>query len=283
MIDLASYINQLPSLRATVETHGLMAKKALGQNFLLDSNITDKIIRLSLEKQNLNDFAHADVFEIGPGPGGLTRAILKANPQKITVVEMDERCIAIMEEIKSLVGERLEIINGDALKIDFSKLGNAPRHIISNLPYNISVPLLTGWLMEINNFNSLTLMFQKEVADRITATPGNKNYGRISVLSQLLCKIERLFDLNPNCFVPAPKIWSSVLLFQPLGNDISRADIQKVEQLTALAFGQRRKMIRQSLKSIPGIEAALEKLEIPNSWRAEQLSPQQFLSLARTL
>lgn len=283
MIDLASYINQLPSLRATVETHGLMAKKALGQNFLLDSNITDKIIRLSLEKQNLNDFTHADVFEIGPGPGGLTRAILKANPQKLTVVEMDERCIAIMEEIKSLVGERLEIINGDALKIDFSKLGNAPRHIISNLPYNISVPLLTGWLMEINNFNSLTLMFQKEVADRITATPGNKNYGRISVLAQLLCKIERLFDLNPNCFVPAPKIWSSVLLFQPLGNDISRADIQKVEQLTALAFGQRRKMIRQSLKSIPGIEAALEKLEIPNSWRAEQLSPQQFLSLARTL
>ena len=283
MIDLASDINQLPSLRATVETHGLMAKKALGQNFLLDSNITDKIIRLSLEKQNLNDFTHADVFEIGPGPGGLTRAILKANPQKLTVVEMDERCIAIMEEIKSLVGERLEIINGDALKIDFSKLGNAPRHIISNLPYNISVPLLTGWLMEINNFNSLTLMFQKEVADRITATPGNKNYGRISVLAQLLCKIERLFDLNPNCFVPAPKIWSSVLLFQPLGNDISKENIKKLEQLTALAFGQRRKMIRQSLKSIPGIEAALEKLEIPNSWRAEQLSPQQFLSLARTL
>lgn len=283
MIDLASNINQLPSLRATVETHGLMAKKALGQNFLLDSNITDKIIRLSLEKQNLNDFAHADVFEIGPGPGGLTRAILKANPQKLTVVEMDERCIAIMEEIKSLVGERLEIINGDALKIDFSKLGNAPRHIISNLPYNISVPLLTGWLMEINNFNSLTLMFQKEVADRITATPGNKNYGRISVLAQLLCKIERLFDLNPNCFVPAPKIWSSVLLFQPLRNDISKENIKKLEQITALAFGQRRKMIRQSLKSIPGIEAALEKLEIPNSWRAEQLSPQQFLSLARTL
>lgn len=283
MIDLASDINQLPSLRATVETHGLMAKKALGQNFLLDSNITDKIIRLSLEKQNLNDFTHADVFEIGPGPGGLTRAILKANPQKLTVVEMDDRCIAIMEEIKSLVGERLEIINGDALKIDFSKLGNAPRHIISNLPYNISVPLLTGWLMEINNFNSLTLMFQKEVADRITATPGNKNYGRISVLAQLLCKIERLFDLNPNCFVPAPQIWSSVLLFQPLGNDISKENIKKLEQLTALAFGQRRKMIRQSLKSIPGIEAALEKLEIPNSWRAEQLSPQQFLSLAITL
>ena len=283
MIDLASNINQLPSLRATVETHGLMAKKALGQNFLLDSNITDKIIRLSLEKQNLNDFAHADVFEIGPGPGGLTRAILKANPQKLTVVEMDDRCIAIMEEIKALVGERLEIINGDALKIDFSKLGNAPRHIISNLPYNISVPLLTGWLMDISNFSSLTLMFQKEVADRITATPGNKNYGRISVLAQLLCKIERLFDLNPNCFVPAPKIWSSVLLFQPLGNDISKENIKKLEQLTALAFGQRRKMIRQSLKSIPGIEAALEKLEIPNSWRAEQLSPQQFLSLAITL
>ena len=283
MIDLASNINQLPSLRATVETHGLMAKKALGQNFLLDSNITDKIIRLSLEKQNLNDFAHADVFEIGPGPGGLTRAILKANPKELTVVEMDDRCIAIMEEIKALVGERLEIINGDALKIDFSKLGNAPRHIISNLPYNISVPLLTGWLMDISNFSSLTLMFQKEVADRITATPGNKNYGRISVLAQLLCKIERLFDLNPNCFVPAPKIWSSVLLFQPLGNDISKENIKKLEQLTALAFGQRRKMIRQSLKSIPGIEAALEKLEIPNSWRAEQLSPQQFLSLAITL
>lgn len=141
MTGLQTLIDSLPSLRETVETRGLMAKKALGQNFLLDRNITDKIIRLSLEKQNLPDFRNAEVFEIGPGPGGLTRSILRAAPKNLTVVEMDDRCIAIMEELKTLAPERLHIINGDALQADFGKMGNEPRHIVSNLPYNISVPV----------------------------------------------------------------------------------------------------------------------------------------------
>lgn len=283
MTELQALIDSLPSLRETVETSGLMAKKALGQNFLLDRNITDKIIRLSLEKQNLPDFRNAEVFEIGPGPGGLTRSILYAAPRNLTVVEMDDRCIAIMEELKTLAPERLHIINGDALQTDFGKMGSEPRHIVSNLPYNISVPLLTGWLKQIKNFASLTLMFQKEVADRITAGPGNKNYGRISVFTQLLCRIDRLFDLNPNCFVPAPKIWSTVLLLRPLPEEINPEILKNIEKLTALAFGQRRKMIRQSLKSIPQLEQKLATLEIPTTFRAEQITPRQYLDLAKLI
>ncbi len=275
--------DSLPSLRETVETHGLMAKKALGQNFLLDRNITDKIIRLSLEKQNKKDFTGEYVFEVGPGPGGLTRAVLNANPQKLTVVEMDERCIEIMNELKSFAGEKLEIINGDALKINFAEQDIPPRNIVSNLPYNISVPLLTGWLKQIESFSSLTLMFQKEVADRICAPTNCKDYGRISVLAQLQCSIERLFDLNPNCFVPAPKIWSTVLLFRPLHAGINNTELNKIEKITALAFGQRRKMIRQSLKSLPGIKEKLEQLQIPETYRAEQLTPKQYFELAKLL
>ncbi len=275
--------DSLPSLRETVETHGLMAKKALGQNFLLDRNITDKIIRLSLEKQNKKDFTGEYVFEVGPGPGGLTRAVLNANPQKLTVVEMDERCIEIMNELKSFAGEKLEIINGDALKINFAEQDIPPRNIVSNLPYNISVPLLTGWLKQIESFSSLTLMFQKEVADRICAPINCKDYGRISVLAQLQCSIERLFDLNPNCFVPAPKIWSTVLLFRPLHAGINNTELNKIEKITALAFGQRRKMIRQSLKSLPGIKEKLEQLQIPETYRAEQLTPKQYFELAKLL
>ena len=275
--------DSLPSLRETVETHGLMAKKALGQNFLLDRNITDKIIRLSLEKQNKKDFTGEYVFEVGPGPGGLTRAVLNANPQKLTVVERDERCIEIMNELKSFAGEKLEIINGDALKINFAEQDIPPRNIVSNLPYNISVPLLTGWLKQIESFSSLTLMFQKEVADRICAPINCKDYGRISVLAQLQCSIERLFDLNPNCFVPAPKIWSTVLLFRPLHAGINNTELNKIEKITALAFGQRRKMIRQSLKSLPGIKEKLEQLQIPETYRAEQLTPKQYFELAKLL
>ena len=273
----------LPALRTTVEAHGLMAKKALGQNFLLDQNITDKIIRLSLAGQNLANYNGANVFEIGPGPGGLTRAILSAEPEKLTVIEMDERCIAIMQDIKDKVGDRLTIINGDALKQNLANIAGAPRHIVSNLPYNISVPLLINWLKEIENFASLTLMFQKEVAERIMAKTKTKDYGRISVLSQLLCKVEKLFDLNPECFVPAPKIWSSVLLFTPLHSGLSEKDIANIEHLTTLAFGQRRKMIRQSLKQIPNIEQISQELNIPLTMRAEELTPEQYLALARHL
>lgn len=274
---------ELPSLKETVEKYQLLAKKSLGQNFLLDMNITDKIIRESLNLQGLRDFSGAQVFEVGSGPGGLTRAILKANPALLTVIEMDSRCIEIMHEIQQVVGERLQIVEGDALKYDFISEENFPKHIVSNLPYNISVPLLIGWLKNVGKFKSLTLMFQKEVAERICAGIGNKNYGRISVLAQLTCHINKLFDLNPNCFVPAPKIWSSVLLFRPKEVVITPEILAKVEKITELAFGQRRKMIRQSLKNLPNLEKTCTKLNIPTTLRAENLSPEQYLLLAELL
>jgi len=283
MVTLADKVNTLPSLRVTVEAHGLMAKKALGQNFLLDRNITDKIIRLSLDKQNMQNYSGSDVFEVGPGPGGLTRAVMSAEPRHFTVVEMDERCVQIMEDIKRLAPEKMEIINGDALEVDFSKIGCAPRHVVSNLPYNISVPLLVGWLKAINAYQSLTLMFQKEVAERIMAPVRTKDYGRISILSQLQCKIDKLMDLSPECFVPAPKIWSSVLLFRPLEKTLSAEQIQKIEKITQICFAQRRKMIRQSLKGYAKLELAAEKAGVLLTMRPEEITPQQFLILAENL
>jgi len=271
-------MEKLPSLKDTVAKYELLAKKALGQNFLLDMNITDKIIRTSLEAQNKPDFSGEYVFEVGPGPGGLTRAILKTNPQQLTVIEMDSRCIQIMQDIKNVVGKQLQIVEGDALKYDFKQDG--VKNIVSNLPYNISVPLLLKWLTDIKQYNSLTLMFQKEVADRITAEPNNKIYGRISVMAQLTCKIKVLFNLNPNCFVPAPKIWSTVLLFQPLKEIPSPEILRKVEKLTESAFGQRRKMIRQSLKNIPNLEEICAGINLPLTARAENLTPEQYLALA---
>ena len=283
MVSLADKIDSLPSLRITVEANGLMAKKALGQNFLLDRNITDKIIRLSLEKQSLKDYSNADVFEVGPGPGGLTRAVMSANPRHFTVIEMDELCVHIMEDIKRLAPEKMDIIKGDAMEVDFSVMGEQPRHIVSNLPYNISVPLLVGWLKKIDQYQSLTLMFQKEVAERIMAPIRTKDYGRISILSQLQCKVDKLMDLNPECFVPAPKIWSSVLLFRPLEKALSAEQIQKIEQITQVCFAQRRKMIRQSLRGFTNLESVAEKAGISLTMRPEEITPQQFLILAENL
>lgn len=276
---LAEIVESLPSLKTTVEAHRLMATKALGQNFLLNQNITDKIIRSSLDKQSLPDFSGALVFEIGPGPGGLTRAILKANPDKLTVIEMDSRCVTIMEELQAKTGRVISIENADALKYQFQTSG-LPTHIISNLPYNISVPLLIKWLYQIDCYKSLTLMFQKEVADRILAPTRCKDYGRVSVLAQLQCKISRLFDLNPECFVPAPKIWSSVLLFQPQSKTLSSQQITSIEKLTSMAFAQRRKMIRQSLKSLPNLESACLAAGVELTARPEEITPEQFLILA---
>ena len=280
-MNLTDAINQLPSLKTTVEAHGLLAKKSLGQNFLLDSNITDKLISDSLRHQQINDFTDANVFEIGPGPGGLTRSVLRANPKNLTVIEMDDRCISIMEEIKEKAGDRLTIINGDALKTNISELNGDNKHIVSNLPYNISVPLLTSWLENITSYKSLTLMFQKEVAERITAPINCKDYGRLSILAQLQCRVEKLLDLSPENFVPAPKIWSSVLLFRPLPQTLHAEELKKVEHLTALAFSQRRKMIRQSLKSLPNLEDICQKIGIQTTFRPEQITPQQFLLLAK--
>lgn len=271
------------STKEFVEKYGLMAKKALGQNFLLDANITDKIMRLSLAAQGRSDLAGETVYEIGPGPGGLTQAVLRQNPKSLTVIEMDERCLQILAEIQAAYPQ-LEIVNGDALAFDWQKAGGGKKiHLVSNLPYNISVVLLAKWLHHPQFIDSMTLMFQKEVADRILAEPGTKNYGRISVLAQLQCHVTRLFDLPPTCFVPAPKIWSSVLLFRPYLQSVNAQVLAKIEQLTTAAFGQRRKMIRQSLKGISGIEKILEDLGIETTLRAENLTPQQYLNIAHRL
>ncbi|MBE6450708.1 MAG: 16S rRNA (adenine(1518)-N(6)/adenine(1519)-N(6))-dimethyltransferase RsmA [Alphaproteobacteria bacterium] len=271
------------SLREVVESYGLMAKKSLGQNFLLNQDIPDKIIRLSLEKQGIPDFEKCEVFEVGPGPGGLTRAILSFKPKKLTVIEMDERCINIMQDLKDETKSDMDIINTDALKFDFLSQKGLQKQIISNLPYNISVPLLIGWLKKMKHYQGLTLMFQKEVAQRIMADIKSKDYGRISVLAQLSAKIEKLFDINPQCFVPAPKIWSTVLLFQPLKNPLDEKILEKVEMLTEKAFGQRRKMIRQSLKSIPNIETVCQKAGVTMTMRAEEISPLQYYLMAENL
>lgn len=192
----------LPGLRETVEKHGLLASKALGQNFLLDRNITDKIIRLSLNRQGLSSFAGSNVCEIGPGPGGLTRAVLEAAPASLTVIEMDPRCIAIMEELKEQTNVPFRIVNGDALTFDLSREIEAPRQLVSNLPYNVSVPLLTGWLKQAGSYRAMTLMFQKEVAERITAPTRCKDYGRLSVLAQLTCDVAKLLELPPGMLYP---------------------------------------------------------------------------------
>lgn len=268
------------SLKETVEQYGLMAKKSLGQNFLLNQNIPDKIIRTSLDKQGLKNFENKSVFEIGPGPGGLTRAILSNNPQNLTVIEMDERCIQIMEDLKQETNADMTIINDNALNVDLSALNNLKKQVVSNLPYNVSVPLLIGWLKNIKKYEALTLMFQKEVAERIMAPIKTKDYGRISVLAQLNCKVEKLFDINPECFVPAPKIWSTVLLFTPLETNIDAKILEKIENLTSLAFGQRRKMIRQSLKSVPNIENACIKAGVELTSRAEEITPLKYLEIA---
>lgn len=271
------------SLKEVVEQNGLMAKKSLGQNFLLNQNIPDKIIRMSLEKQGLQNFKKNCVYEIGPGPGGLTRAIISNSPKKLTVVEMDERCIKIMQELKEQTKSCMEIINSDALTIDFTVLEGDNKQIVSNLPYNISVPLLIGWLKKMNHYSALTLMFQKEVAERIMAPIKTKNYGRISVLAQLCSKVEKLFDINPECFVPAPKIWSTVLLFKPVEIMPNAQILEKVELLTQQAFGQRRKMIRQSLKSVPEIEKACELAGVKMTMRAEEISPEQYIEIAKNI
>ena len=268
------------STKEFVEKYGLMAKKTLGQNFLLDANITDKIIRLSLKEQGLENLDGKKVVEVGPGPGGLTQATLRQHPQKMTVIEMDERCLNILAEIKETYPQ-LEIINGDALTYDWMAQNGI--HIVSNLPYNISVVLLANWLQIPQIFESMTLMFQKEVAERICAEIGTKSYGRISVFAQLQCQVKKLFDLPPTCFVPAPKIWSSVLLFMPKENPIEEKVLKKIEMITGLAFGQRRKMIRQSLKSLPNLENILQEVGIEPTVRAENISPEQYLDIAKRL
>lgn len=271
--------DNLPALKDVIAAHGLSARKSLGQHFLLDSGITDRIARTAGEVSQVN------VIEIGPGPGGLTRSLLAAGAKKIFAVEKDMRCIAALAEIKEMAGGRLEIIEADALETDVTAWVPPPRRIVANLPYNIGTELLLGWLDAIykdpNVFLSLTLMFQKEVAERIAARPSTKDYGRLSVISQWLCETRLEFELPPSAFSPPPKVSSSVVTLTPRAAPLIDVEKAVLEKVMAAAFGQRRKMLRQSLKPLGG-EALLKEAGIDPTQRPEQLDVATLCNLAKT-
>ena len=272
----------LPPLREVIARHGLAAKKALGQNFLFDLNLTRRIARAAGPLEGVT------VIEIGPGPGGLTRALLMEGARHVIAIERDDRAIAALEEVSAAYPGRLTVIPGDALETDYQRLaeGQAVK-IVANLPYNIATPLLIGWIeCEIwpPFFQSLTLMFQKEVAERIVAKPGGKDFGRLSVLSQYRCEAKKLFDVNRSAFTPPPKVTSSIVQLIPRPSPRPECRLRTLERVTAAAFGQRRKMLRASLKSLFGEpEAILAELGIDPELRAEQLPVEAFARIAAKL
>jgi 16S rRNA (adenine1518-N6/adenine1519-N6)-dimethyltransferase len=266
----------LPPLREVIARYGIIARKSLGQNFLLDLNLTGRIARAA------GPLEHTTVVEIGPGPGALTRALLAVGARRILAIERDERCLAALGEVAAGYPGRLELVAGDALRLDPVDLSDAPRKIVANLPYNIATPLLVGWLDRIGEYESLTLMFQREVAERLTAAPRSKPYGRLSVLVQWLAEPQILFDIPPRAFVPPPKVTSSVVRIVPRPEPLAPADRLALERVTAAAFGQRRKMLRTSLKTlgIP-VEPLLARAGVAPTARAEELTVADFCALAR--
>ncbi len=273
-------ISSLPSLKAIIAAFGLSAKKNLGQHFLLDEGITDQVAFYA------GDLAGFNVIEIGPGPGGLTRSLIRAQPQSLTVVEMDERCIAALAPVKQLLGPRLTVIEGDATKVNLQQTVPAPRKIVANLPYNAGTQMLINWLEDIYHhgagaYASLTLMFQKEVAERVTATHGNKDYGRLSILAQWLCECRYDMELPPEAFSPPPKVSSAVITLTPRPKPLVDVKLETLELITAKAFGQRRKMLRSCLKGldIPA-DQLLEQAGIAPTLRAEQVELSQLCHLA---
>jgi 16S rRNA (adenine1518-N6/adenine1519-N6)-dimethyltransferase len=267
----------LPPLREVIAAHGLDAKKSLGQHFLFDLNLTGRIAR------GAGDLATGTTIEVGPGPGGLTRALLEAGAARVIGIERDDRAIAIQNEIAAAYPGRLEIIAEDALKVDIANLGTAPRRIVANLPYNISTVLLTRWLTQAEAFESFTLMFQKEVVDRLAAAPGSKDYGRLSVLTQWLCVVKPLFSLSREAFTPPPKVASTVVKIIPRPEPLAPANMQTLEKVTAAAFGQRRKMLRSSLKALGNAEALLDAAGLEGTRRAEEIPVEGFCALARAV
>jgi 16S rRNA (adenine1518-N6/adenine1519-N6)-dimethyltransferase len=268
----------LPPLRDVIARHGLAARRALGQHFLLDLNLTGRIARAA------GNLATGTTIEIGPGPGGLTRALLAEGARKVIAIELDPRCVEALQELSAAYPGRLEIVAGDAMTVDPEKLGDGPRRIVANLPYNVSTALLARWLPALPQLERLVLMFQKEVAERLTAAPGSRDYGRLSVALQWRADVKRLFDLPPRAFTPPPKVTSSVIDIRPLAKPRFPADAQLLERVTAAAFNQRRKMLRQSLRSaVPDAAALLAAAGIDGTARAEDLSVEQFCALARAL
>ena len=268
----------LPPLREVIQRHALAAKKSLGQNFILDLNLTRRIARAA------GDLREATVIEIGPGPGGLTRALLAEGARLVVAVERDRRCLAALGELAAAYPGRLDLVAGDALELDPAALSRPPRKIVANLPYNIATPLLLRWLDRIGDYESLTLMFQREVAERLIAAPRSPAYGRLSVIVQWLCEAKILFDVPPRAFVPPPKVTSSVVHLRPRAAPQAPASKPMLERVTAAAFGQRRKMLRASLKSLGApIEPLLAATGVTATARAEELSVVEFCALARAL
>lgn len=267
-------IDTLPPLRDVIAAHGLSARKSLGQNFLLDLNLTAKIARRA---GSLDDH---DVLEIGPGPGGLTRGLLAEGARRVVAIEKDDRCLAALAEIEENYPKRLTIVSGDAKTLDVSSTLTPPVRIIANLPYNVGTELLIRWLTPKHwppFWTSMTLMFQKEVAERIVAQPGQKAYGRLAVLAQWRCDAKIALHLPPEAFTPPPKVSSAVVNFVRRDKPKYDADGMKLERLTALAFGQRRKMLRSSLKPLGAdIAEQLSDLGIDPTRRAETLSLEEF-------
>jgi len=266
-------VANLPPLRDVISAAGLDARKSLGQHFLLDLNLTCRIARQVQGREE------GTLIEVGPGPGGLTRALLLEGGKKIVAIERDDRAVELLSTLVEAAQGRLEVVGADALEFDYTSVP-APRRIVSNLPYNVGTPLLIGWLEHIHLFASLTLMFQKEVAHRIVAAPRSPEYGRLSVMAQWRCKTRKLFDLPARAFTPPPKVDSSVVQLIPheQPGDVSWDVMEKV---VAAAFSHRRKMLRGSLKVLGDAEALLVEVGIEPTKRAEELGVDEFVSLAK--
>ncbi|KQW79814.1 16S rRNA (adenine(1518)-N(6)/adenine(1519)-N(6))-dimethyltransferase RsmA [Brevundimonas sp. Root1279] len=267
--------SDLPSLRETLDAHGLSAKKSFGQHFLLDLNVTRKIVRLA------GPFEGRAVIEVGPGPGGLTRALLESDAGPVVLVEKDPRFVPLLEELNDGSG-RLTIVQADALKVREAELVEGPAHLVSNLPYNVGTALLIKWLTGPWLPHALTLMFQKEVAERVVAAPGDDAYGRLAVISQAVCDARIVMHLPAAAFTPPPKVASAVVHLVPKAQRPPAEMLKKLERVTAAAFGQRRKMLRSSLKPLGGA-ALCEKAGISPEDRAEVIDLAGFLRLAGAL
>jgi len=276
-----SAIDGLPPLREVIASHGMVAKKSLGQNFLLDLNLTAKIARQA------GDLSQCDVLEVGPGPGGLTRGLLAEGARRVLAVEKDSRAMGPLAEIAAAYPGRLEVLNADALAINPTAHLTPPIRVVANLPYNVGTELLVRWLTPPDwppFWQSLTLMFQKEVAERIVAKPGSKAYGRLAILAQWRADARIVMELPPEAFTPPPKIRSAVVHLTALAEPRFPADPAKLQKLTATAFQQRRKMLRASLKSLaPDIEDRLNSVGIAPTARAEEIDVEGFCALSRVL
>lgn len=278
MAEAPAGLEDLPPLRAVIASHGLDATRALGQHFLLDLNLTAKIARAA------GNLEGAQVYEVGPGPGGLTRALLDAGARRVVAVERDQRCLAALQELAAAADGRLQLVDGDALAVEEATLLDGPAVVVANLPYNIATVLLMKWLERLGLFERFVLMFQKEVAERLTAQPRSKSYGRLSVMVQWQCAARRLFDLPPAAFTPPPKVTSSVVELIPRPQPQAPADADKLSRVVAAAFGQRRKMLRSSLRTLTADPLpALAAAGIAPTARAEELSVVEFCRLAQAL